>query len=93
MSQRIRKTRAFDEPGYYQIRFEGEMEERWSDQLSDLQISVMHVHDRPAVTKLTGWVADQTALSGILNLLYDLGFVVISVERLKPTENLSASDS
>ena len=93
MSQRTPKPRAFDEPGYYQIRVEGEMEERWSTQLSDLQISVMHGHDRPAVTKLTGWVADQTALSGIMNLLYDLGFVVISVRRLKTSENFPVSDS
>jgi len=36
------------------------------------------------VTFLTGRLADQAALTGVLNALYDLGFALLSVEVLSP---------
>lgn len=35
-------------------------------------------------TELTGLVTDQAALLGLINLLYDLGHAVMSVERIEP---------
>jgi hypothetical protein len=42
------------------------------------------VHEgQPVITDLTGWIADQAALMGVLEQLYALGVTVVSVERLK----------
>jgi hypothetical protein len=33
------------------------------------------------VTQISGWLADQAVLSGLLDLLTDLGKVILTVER------------
>jgi hypothetical protein len=38
--------------------------------------------DQPPITILTGRLADQAALTGVLNALHDLGFALLSVEFL-----------
>ena len=40
------------------------------------------------VTQINGWLADQTALSGLLDLLNDLGRVILTVERLEMDEEV-----
>ncbi len=61
----------------YQIRIEGWLDGQWSDWFSGLTISVLDNNE----TLLTGPVADQVALRGILERLWDLNLVLISVER------------
>jgi len=66
----------------YRIRIQGNLDPRWSEWLADMSI----VSDRteaggPAVV-LTGFLADQAALRGVLNRLWDLNLVVISVNRI-----------
>ena len=39
------------------------------------------IEDKPCVTTLRGTVVDQAALMGVLNLAYDLGMVLLRVER------------
>ena len=63
----------------YAIKIQGELGENWSDWFDGLSISVEG--DLP-VTTLTGVVADQVALRGILNKLWDLNLTLISVLRL-----------
>ncbi len=72
----------FDLPGCYQIRVWGTIEERWFFQSKDLEISVIQPKNQPPVTKITGWLADQCALAGLLDLLNDLGLVILTVRRL-----------
>jgi len=60
----------------YQIRIEGELGEQWSDWFSGMTMAVEEGQGK--VTTLTGCV-DQAALRGILNKLWDLNLVLISI--------------
>ena len=76
----------FDQPATYQIRVWGWLDESWSERLAGMHITVSHLGTEPPITKLTGNLPDQAALSGVLNRLYDLGLPVISVRRLNTPE-------
>jgi len=76
----------FDRPGLYQIRILGELDERWLAHLEGLEISTNPWGKYQKVTQISGWLADQTALSGLLDLLSDLGKVILTVERLEMDE-------
>jgi hypothetical protein len=76
----------FDRPGLYQIRVVGELDECWLTHLEGLQISTSRWHNYSPVTEITGQLADQTALSGLLDLLNDLGRVILTVERIEIDE-------
>ena len=66
-----------EENSIYQIRIEGEMDAQWSDWFSGLTISALPDDE----TLLSGPVADQVALRGILERIWDLNLVLISVIR------------
>jgi hypothetical protein len=76
----------FDRPGLYQIRVVGELDERWLVHLEGLEISNTSWGNYKSVTQISGWLADQTVLSGLLDLLNDLGKVILTVERLNVDE-------
>jgi hypothetical protein len=76
----------FDRPGLYQIRVAGELDERWLAHLEGLEISNTFWSNYKSVTQISGWLADQTALSGLLDLLNDLGKVILTVERMNLDE-------
>ena len=48
----------------YQIQAQGRISERWADWFADMTITVSDEDDAPAITTLTGTVADQAALLG-----------------------------
>ena len=73
----------FDKPAIYQITIKGELDPSWSTRLGDMQIKVKKKPGKTPITMLIGSVADQSALSGILNSLNDLHFTVLNVEALK----------
>jgi hypothetical protein len=66
----------------YRIRVQGHLEDRWADRLGGMAITVDSSADRPPVTILKGHLADQEALSGVLNKLYELHLPLLSVENL-----------
>ncbi len=66
---------------YYEIRIKGHLDLSWSDWLDGLSIT----HQMEGETLLSGAVADQAALHGLLNKLRDIGVQLISVN---PVENL-----
>jgi hypothetical protein len=66
----------------YSIRVQGRMDKSWSDRLAGMTITTDPASDKPSVTILAGRLADQAALSGILNALYDLHLPLLSVEIL-----------
>jgi len=78
----------FDRPGLYQIRVVGELDERWLAHLEGLEISTTSWGHYHLVTQISGWLADQTALSGLLDLLNDLGRVILTVERIEIDETI-----
>jgi hypothetical protein len=68
------------EPAMYRISILGRLDKNWSDYCGGLTIE--HVSDpkRHAMTMLTGQLADQSALIGVLNSLHDMGCPILSVE-------------
>lgn len=66
-----------DQPGWYEIRFEGRLDEKWF-----LWFDGLTLDPQPGgVTLLSGPVTDQAALHGVLARLRDLGLPIISVVR------------
>jgi len=86
MPAEIVRQYLFDRPGFYKIRVVGELDERWITHLERLQISTTAWGHFPLVTQISGWLSDQTALSGLLDLLNDLGRVILTVECLEMDE-------
>jgi hypothetical protein len=60
---------------YYEIRIKGHLDESWADWFYGLTIT----HEASGETLLTGHLADQSALHGVLNRLRDLGVQLVSV--------------
>jgi hypothetical protein len=77
------RRRFFDLPGRYRIHIYGQLSASLADRLGDLTITARHAADQQQVTTLTGELTDQAALLGVLNTLYDMGFPLLKVERLR----------
>lgn len=71
--------RKVDRQGIYQIRVRGILDEKWSDWFDGFTI----IPQGDEETLLTGPVADQAALHGLLGKIRDLGLHLLSVERVK----------
>jgi len=74
----MRVKLALDQPATYQIVVPGELGPGWSDWI-EMAITVETEGEGPPVTTLTGTVADQAALQGLLRRLYSLGLPLISL--------------
>ena len=72
----------FGTAAVYQIGVQGFLDESWSDRMNGADIRAQDLPDEAPVTVLTGCFVDQTALAGVLNTLYDLGFPLLSVQCL-----------
>jgi hypothetical protein len=72
---------AFAMPGAYRIRVRGLVDPKWSDWLGGMTITTRESHST-RVTDLVGRVADQAALAGILNALYEMHLPILEVEFL-----------
>ncbi|HXZ75346.1 MAG TPA: hypothetical protein VEH31_31375 [Streptosporangiaceae bacterium] len=64
---------------HYEVRVEGVLDGRWGAWFEDLQVT-----SDGSQTVISGPVADQAALHGLLNKVCGLGLVLISVRRLDP---------
>ncbi len=69
-------------PIHYQIRVKGHLGEQWRDWFGGLNITICENGE----TLLSGAVADQAALYGLLKKVRDLGMELISVVRLEAGE-------
>lgn len=67
---------------YYEIRLKGHLDLSWSEWLADMTI----IHQDNGETLLTGPVADQAALHGVLNRMRDIGIPLISVNPVDETQ-------
>ena len=67
-----------DQAAVYQIKVQGKLDESWSDWLSGMRITF-----ESGITTVTGPVADQSALRGILSKIWDLNLMLISVTRIE----------
>ena len=75
------------EPGRYEIRVKGHLDNRWADWFEGLTITL----EDNGETLLTGPVVDQAALHGVLRKVRDVGMPLLSVNHVKPGE-AEASD-
>ena len=74
-----------DQPIEYEIEIQGRLEERWSRWFDDMDITFRKRQTGgPTVTILSGMVADQAALHGVLNRIRDLNIPLISVQLISP---------
>lgn len=71
-----------DSPARYRICAQGAFDARWLDMLSGAWVIGDHHSNELRITIFVGCVADQAALVGVLNHLYNLGLSLISVEWL-----------
>ncbi|RME45334.1 MAG: hypothetical protein D6791_11010 [Chloroflexi bacterium] len=69
-----------DESPIYEIRIAGQLDERWSDWFGGLTLTL----DEHGDTLLTGPIADQAALHGVLRKVRDLGMSLLSVRVQEP---------
>jgi hypothetical protein len=74
--------RSMAEPNRYEIRIKGYLDTRWADWFEGLTIT----RESNGVTLLTGPVADQAALHGLLRKIRDLGMVLIAVNPTAPDQ-------
>jgi hypothetical protein len=63
----------------YRIRVRGRITRRWTHWFDGMTITVCDEAGAPTTTTLTGPVADQAALQGLLQKLYTLGLPLLSV--------------
>lgn len=79
MSNTYASTEDQPEPGRYEIRIKGHLDDRWANWFEGLTLS----REDNGETRLTGPVADQTALHGLLRKVRDLGLPLVSVVRIE----------
>jgi hypothetical protein len=70
----------FDGPARYRILIKGGIPGNWSDRMDGMSIRQHEADDGEPVTILEGDLADQAALTGVINTLYALHLPVIAVE-------------
>lgn len=70
-------------PATYRIRVQGHLGAKWSDRLEGMNITYDSRTDGSEVTILVGRLADQAALTGVLNTLYEMHLPVLSAECLE----------
>ena len=68
-------------PAQYRIKLQECLDAKWSDGFGEMAISF-----ESGGTILTGRVADQAALHGLLIRIRDLNLNLLSVERIKPVQ-------
>jgi len=66
---------------FYHITVQGELDAAWQDWFSGMTIATELGADGVVMTILKGSVADQAALRGILNKVWDLNLTLVSVKR------------
>ena len=80
----VNQQPGLDQPATYQIKMQGRLDERWTRWFNGLRLAFERGGDGASITTLTGVVADQSALRGILSRIWDLNLTLLSVIRIKP---------
>ncbi len=80
MSEKHASPQDHYEPGIYEIRIKGHLDDKWADRFEGMTITLEDNGD----TLLTGPVIDQAALHGLLKKVRDLGLPLVSVSPVEP---------
>jgi len=70
------------EPATYRIRVRGLLDPEWSGRLGGMTVAVWEGPDGARFAELTGPLADEAALMGVLEHLYNLRIPLLGVERV-----------
>ena len=81
-----------DGPARYRILVKGSIPVNWSDRMDGMSIQQAAADDGGLVTILEGELADQAALAGVINTLYELHLPIISVGHVASSQ-AAESDS
>jgi hypothetical protein len=79
MSQRHTSTGDRPEAGRYEIRLTGHLDARWGSWFDGLTVS----HESDGTTVISGPIADQAALHGVIQRVRDLGLPLVSVTQVE----------
>ena len=72
-----------EQPARYQIKVRGRLDEKWSDWFNGMTLTFESASNSSPITTLTGAVADQAELRGMLSKIWDLNMTVISVTQVE----------
>lgn len=67
-----------DTPGQYTIRIKGHLSDRWAARFAGMTLTRTEDGD----TRLSGPLADQAALHGLLRMIRDSGLELLAVNRV-----------
>ena len=86
-----------DASEYYVIRVEGYLDPHWAQWFDGMTLTFvsepgLNLEEGRAETILSGYVADQAALYGVLNKIRDLNLRLIAVEQSSPRSPGTAGD-
>jgi hypothetical protein len=82
MTERHTSTPDSHEAGHYEIRLTGHLDARWTAWFDGLAVT----HEGNGTTVISGVIADQAALHGVLQRVRDLGLPLVSVRRVEPDQ-------
>lgn len=88
----VNEPLGFDQAARYQIKVQGRLDEKWSDWFGGMTVMVQSESNDAPITTLTGAVADQSALRGILDKIWDLNLTLISVTRTMRRVEMDSKD-
>jgi len=71
------------EPAIYRIRVRGHLDAKWSERLEGMNITDVRHSEKDDETILVGRLADQAALAGVMNTLYEQHLPVLSLDCLE----------
>jgi hypothetical protein len=81
MSEPHGATQDHHEPGWYEIRIKGHLDNRWADRFENMRFT----HASDGTTILAGPLVDQAAVHGLLRKVRDLGLHLVSFIQVGPT--------
>jgi hypothetical protein len=73
-------------PVGYQLRVAGRLDAHWSPWFAELTLAA----ERDGTTTLTGLVADQAQLHGLLTKIRDLGITLLSLQVVDPPPSVTS---
>lgn len=81
-----------DMPATYRICVVGDVDSVYAEQYWGMKLILIEKTGEAEQSTLVGEVADQAALVGIINGLYNAGHTVLSVERMPANRDLCVDD-